>query len=397
MPSDAYPMSEERPSEWPAPGKHAPDTVAAKFNDEICKAVAAGRKLKLVGLLANEDPAGEVYARMTKRACERLGIEYELRRPERLHLERSILDANADPSVHGILTYYPVFGGGKDAYLRDVISLEKDVEGLSHRYCYSLYHNIRHLEGTADKKCVLPCTPLACVKVLESLGAYSLQQPVGKQLRGRTAIIYNRSEVVGRPLAAMLANDGALVYSVDEFGMLVYSAGAVHGAIKVEETSVSPDEALASADIVVGGVPAKAFKLPAEKLKRGAICINVAQHMNFGDGVEAKCALVPAVGKVTIAILARNLLRLYDNFHAPPATRVALSPRTLVAAKRPTVREVGGVLAISAVALGIFYAGYRYGSNAAAAASKALLRAGYPSGYANLHGAPARVGYARPA
>ena len=142
-------------------------------------------------------------------------------------------------------------------------------------------------------------------------------------------------------------------------------------------------------------IPVKAFKLPAEKLKRGAICINVAQHMNFGDGVEAKCALVPAVGKVTIAILARNLLRLYDNFHAPPATRVALSPRTLVAAKRPTVREVGGVLAISAVALGIFYAGYRYGSNAAAAASKALLRAGYPSGYANLHGAPARVGYAR--
>lgn len=76
-------MSEQRPSEWPAPGKHAPDAIAAQFNDDVKKAVASGRKLKLVGLLANEDPAGEVYARMTKRACERLGIEYELRRPER--------------------------------------------------------------------------------------------------------------------------------------------------------------------------------------------------------------------------------------------------------------------------------------------------------------------------
>ena len=44
------------------------------------------------------------------------------------------------------------------------------------------------------------------------------------------------------------------------------------------------------------------------------------QHMNFGEGTEARCALVPAMGKVTISMLARNLLRLHANFHeaTPP-------------------------------------------------------------------------------
>ena len=86
----------------------------------------------------------------------------------------------------------------------------------------------------------------------------------------------------------MLANDGALVYSVD-VSMLVYSAGAVHGSIKVEET----DKAWESAHqpTSCGGVPAK-YKIEAQKLKPGAICINVAQHMNFGDGTETKCVLV---------------------------------------------------------------------------------------------------------
>lgn len=156
---------------------------------------------------------------------------------------------------------------------------------------------------------------------------------------------------------------------------------------------MSADAALASADIVVGGVPSKAFKLPTEKLKCGAICINVSQHMNFGEGTEAKCALVPAVGKVTIAILARNLLRLYDNFHASaptPSALSALSPFALTTANRPTLRTLGACLAISGLGLGLFYAGYRYGLQAATATK--LLKTGYP--YANPRGAAlARVQY----
>ena len=341
---------------WPAPGRHDATAIADRYNQETSAAVeqsvSSGRgRPKLVGLLANEEPAGDVYARVTKRACDKVGIEYELRRPARLDLEDGVISANADPSVHGLIVYYPVFGGGKDGYLRDVISDTKDVEGLSHRYCYALYHNIRYIEEGTKKKCVLPCTPLACIKVLENLGAYNLQRPVGKQLSGRKAIIYNRSEVVGRPLAAMLANDGATVYSVDEHGMLIYTKGAVEGAIKVEETELAVAEALAASDIVIGGVPVKSFKLSADSLKPGAICINVSQHMNFGEGVEAKCALVPAMGKVTIAILSRNLLRLYDNFHAPSAPN---APAASTRVKLATSPSRVAALLISSLAAGFF-------------------------------------------
>ena len=80
---------------------------------------------------------------------------------------------------------------------------------------------------------------------------------------GRTAVVFNRSEVVGRPLAAMLANDGATVYSIDITGMLRYTAGSVQGTIKVEETKVPQAEAIGAADMVVAGVPSKAFVVKA--------------------------------------------------------------------------------------------------------------------------------------
>lgn len=315
-------MAPVDPAAWKSglkPGRvDAATTVATAYDAELKRDVDAsvaggGGQPTLVGFLAKDDTNNsEMYARMTRRACEKNGIAFELRRVERIDLEAAVIDANGDAAVSGIIVYYPVFGGAIDDYLRDVISVEKDVEGLNHNYRYRMYHNIRTLEG--GKKCVLPCTPLACVKILETLGAFDRSEPVGRQLIGRTAIVYNRSEVVGRPLAAMLANDGARVYSVDVDGMLLYTAGAVPGTIRVSETSVEVANALRAADIVVSGVPAKGFSLPAEALREGAIAINFSQHANFGDGVDARCTFVPAIGKVTIAMLERNLIRLHANF-----------------------------------------------------------------------------------
>lgn len=233
-------------------------SIAETFNEEIKAEVeavisAGCDRPRLVGFLANEDSAAVMYARWTAKACESNGITFELRQVQRVDLEEAVIEANNDPTVHGIMVYYPVFGGQVickpfpfesssrqhhllvipqvDDYLRDVISLEKDVEGLNHRYRYALYHNIRTLgemdKQYGDKKCILPCTPLACLKILEATGAYDMSKPVGKQLQGRTAVVFNRSEVVGRPLAAMLANDGAVVYSIDITGMLRYVAGSV--------------------------------------------------------------------------------------------------------------------------------------------------------------------------
>ena len=84
---------------------------------------------------------------------------------------------------------------------------------------------MRYVDTEQARKCVLPCTPLAVVKILEHLGAYDDQHAAGDRMAGKTVTIVNRSEIVGRPLAAMLANDGATVYSVDIDSTYIFRRG----------------------------------------------------------------------------------------------------------------------------------------------------------------------------
>jgi methylenetetrahydrofolate dehydrogenase (NAD+) len=68
---------------------------------------------KLVGFLANEDPAAAKYAEWTARTCSETGMAFELRRVGRQELEGALDEANDDDAVHGIMIYYPVFGGSQ--------------------------------------------------------------------------------------------------------------------------------------------------------------------------------------------------------------------------------------------------------------------------------------------
>ena len=303
--------------------------VAKKFNDEIqagvATAKAAGRGPPLlVGFLANDDTAAGVYVRMTQRACEKTGVAFELRRVARVDIEAAVIAANKEARVHGIIIYYPIFGGPIDDYLRDVIGLEKDVEGLNHRYRYSLYHNIRTIDNDAGKKCVLPCTPLAVIKIMEYLGAYDRTRPVGHQLDGKVAVVFNRSEDarVRRPRAALAPCGGPhspgepTAHRRPPPRSRRYTRGSVAGTIRVAETTAERKEVLARADLLVTAVPLppEKFVVKASELKKGVIAINLAQHANLEPAVADVGTLVPAIGKVTIAMLQRNLLRLHDNF-----------------------------------------------------------------------------------
>jgi methylenetetrahydrofolate dehydrogenase (NAD+) len=120
---------------------------------------------KLVGFLANEDPAAIKYADWTAKTCAETGVDFELRKTTKLELEEKITEANEDKSVNGIMVYYPVFGGKQDLYLQSCVSELKDVEGLCHKFVHNVYHNIRFMDETETMKCIIPCTPLACVKV----------------------------------------------------------------------------------------------------------------------------------------------------------------------------------------------------------------------------------------
>lgn len=227
-------------------------------------------------------------------------------------LEDALIDANTDSAVDGIIVYYPIFGNRQDQYLQQIVSVGKDVEGLSHQYIFNMYQNIRFLDDANTKKSILPCTPLAVIKILEYLRIYNTILPYGNRLHGRTITVINRSEVVGRPLAALLANDGACVYSVDINDVQEFTRG--EGLRKRRhEVNEKPgwtlENCLPLSDVVISGVPGDKYKVPQQLLRDGAVCINFSSERNFNPEVKEKASIyVPAIGKVTIVVLLRNLL-----------------------------------------------------------------------------------------
>ncbi|OJJ46109.1 hypothetical protein ASPZODRAFT_133104 [Penicilliopsis zonata CBS 506.65] len=272
----------------------------------------------LVGFLANNDPAALMYAQWTDKTCQENGFRYSLRQIERDDIEEAILAANADPEVDGIIVYYPIFNNRQDQYLQQIVDVSKDVEGLSHRYIFNMYQNVRFLDpATKRQKSILPCTPLAVVKILEYLNIYNTILPHGNRLFGHTICVVNRSEVVGRPLAALLANDGACVYSVDITGVQKFTRGEglnkrTHEVHDMEGWTIK--DAAPLCDVVITGVPGESYKFDTSLLREGAVCVNFSSEKNFGPEVKQKASIfVPSIGKVTIVVLQRNLLRLIQN------------------------------------------------------------------------------------
>ena len=189
------------------------------------------------------------------------------------------MSANHDDLVDGIIVYYPIFNDNQDQYLQQITDMRKDVEGLNHGYVFKLYHNERFLDEAQTQKSILPCTPLAVIKVLDYLKVYNSILPYGNRLFGRSVTVINRSETVGRPLAALLANDGACVYSVDINRVQQFTRGE---GIKrkrheiVDKEGWQLQDCLPLSDVVISAVPGNKFKVPVNLLKEGAVCINVS-------------------------------------------------------------------------------------------------------------------------
>ncbi len=133
------------------------------------------------------------------------------------------------------------------------------------------------MDEVRTQKALLPCTPLAILKILDYLGVYKRVLPYGNRLFGRSITVVNRSETVGRPLAALLANDGACVYSVDATGVQQFTRG--EGIKKVrhevdEKEGWGLGDCVPISDFVISGVPGESFKLPSKLLRKGAVCVN---------------------------------------------------------------------------------------------------------------------------
>ena len=181
------------------------------------------------------------------------------------------------------------------------------------------------------------------VKALEAVGVYDPQLPYGDRLKGKTVTVVNRSEVVGRPLAALLANDGARVLSVDIDSILEFSkrredepesnelsglpksrkvveAHKENSSVRLRSSHLvracvynDSESCIRESDVVIGGVPAASFKIPTAWIKENAVCINFSSEKNFESDVRSRAsAYLPTVGKITVSMLQRNLLRLVE-------------------------------------------------------------------------------------
>ncbi|GMM31141.1 methylenetetrahydrofolate dehydrogenase (NAD(+)) [Martiniozyma asiatica (nom. inval.)] len=316
--------------------------IAKAYINELKETTSKlARQPKLVGLLANDDPAAMMYATWTGKTANSLGFQYELIQVPKDQLEEEIYKCNNNDDINGMIVYFPVFGNQQDQYLQQCVSIHKDVEGLNFKYISNMYHNTRFLDEYKTMKSILPCTPLAVVKILEYIGAYNHMLEYGNRLYGKTITVVNRSEIVGRPLAALLANDGATVYSVDINDIQVYERGdgLRYKQHSVTDCSKTLEECAKSSDIIITGVPTSTYKFPSEYIKRGAIAINFSSEQNFvKEEVEKRASLfVPSIGKVTIGMLLRNLLRLMDNKNTAAAPNLEQHTVPTEKPEEPTV------------------------------------------------------------
>lgn len=151
---------------------------------------------------------------------------------------------------------------------------------------------------------------------MEYIDQYKANLPYGTRLKGQTITIINRSEIVGRPLAALLANEGATVYSVDQSNVQTFTELDINKNCKIVDTSLRCIDVIPRSDVVITGVPTPNYKVPTKILKPGVVSINFSTFANFEPDVAVKASnFVPSVGKVTVAMLERNLLRLHDYQH----------------------------------------------------------------------------------
>lgn len=286
-----------------------PDILASFHRDDVRTQISQrSLAINVIGFLVSDDNASKTYAQYTKTSCESVGLRFTLVEASKELISGLIEKANADSEVHGIFVYYPIYGDTRDAAIKDSIEPRKDVEGLSSYWMKKLYANERFDDSNRQFKALLPCTPLAIVKLLEETEAHS---ELGLPFQRKTITIFNRSDVVGRPLAYMLTNDGAKVYSFDSDGGF-----AIFGP-EASQKGISREAALQASDVIITGVPGKEFKkIQATEINAEVICLNFSSVQNFENDAKEKAGLyIPRVGPLTVAMCMRNALRLFENYH----------------------------------------------------------------------------------
>ena len=269
---------------------------AAKLRERVGDMAAtfeakAGRKAGLAVVLVGDDPASQVYVGSKGKACVAANmLSFEHRLPadtSEADLLGLVDQLNNDDAVDGILVQLPLPDGLDEQAIISAISPDKDVDG---------FHVINSGRLAVGLPGFVPCTPLGCLMMLkDQLGSLS----------GLDAVVIGRSNIVGKPMAALLLAESCTV------------------TIAHSRTKDLP-EVVRRADIVVAAV-GRAQMVKGDWIKPGATVIDVGINrlppteekpkgrivgdVDYAEASKVAGAITPVpggVGPMTIAVLLRN-------------------------------------------------------------------------------------------
>lgn len=266
-------------------GKAVSAAVKERVKNEVAALKDQGVSAALAVIIVGSDPASRVYVNNKKKACEMTGIksvEYALGEETTQEQLLELIDKlNADKNINGILCQLPLPKQIDEKTVIERIDPNKDVD------CFSCVNVGKMWVGDGTFK---PCTPAG---VMELLKAYDID------VAGKNCVIVGRSNIVGKPMAALLLEKNATVT-------------VCHSKTK------NLKEICSNADVIVAAVGRAKF-VTADMVKDGAVLVDVGINRNengklCGDidfenvkDIASYITPVPGgCGPMTIAMLMEN-------------------------------------------------------------------------------------------
>ena len=275
-------------------GKATGQTLRDEVAVDVQRLIDLGGPVpNLVAVLVGDDPASQVYVRNKQRACEQAGIAGDVIRlpatAAQVELLAVVERLNRDDAVHGILVQLPLPPAIDAREVLDAIDPAKDVDAFSPV-------NVGLLMQGRPR--FLPCTPRGIVEILCKYGLKTI---------GKHVVVIGRSDIVGKPIAMMLAlPDG------------VCGPDYANATVTIAHSRTRDLPSLVrSADIVIAAIGKPEF-VKGDWIKPGAVVIDVGINrvgdrlvgdVDFDAASQVASAITPVpggVGPLTIAMLLRN-------------------------------------------------------------------------------------------
>ena len=266
-------------------GKKISKEIKDELKAEVENLKSKGKEICLAVIQVGNDPASSVYVNNKKKACAYIGIESEAYELEESTTEADLLKLidrlNHSEDVNGILVQLPLPAHIDEDKIIRAISPLKDVDG---------FHPVSVGKLWIGEKGFLSCTPAGIIQLLKRSGI---------TIDGKECVVVGRSNIVGKPMAALLLRENATVT-------------VAHSHTK------DLKEITKRADILIVAIGKRQF-IHADYVKEGAVVIDVGMHRDennklcgdvaFDEVESVASAITPVpggVGPMTIAMLMNN-------------------------------------------------------------------------------------------